>query len=94
MVTGNLMSAGGQQALRNMIELQLYLLAQPKETPWPLCPRRINRSHEATTPPSPVDWSVARELLDQGFIEATSNRTFVVSRSGFQYYKQMNRLSA
>jgi hypothetical protein len=28
------------------------------------------------------------ELLDRGFIEATSNRTFVVSKSGYQFYER------
>ena len=89
MVTPEMMSIGAQHALQDMVELQMYLLAQSQQTPWPLFPRCIKRPPETKTPHSnPVESSVARELLDQGFIEATSNRTFVVSKSGYQFYQR------
>jgi len=32
----NPMSAGGQHALQDMVELQMYLVAQSLRMPWPL----------------------------------------------------------
>jgi hypothetical protein len=83
------MSAGGQQALQDMVELQMYLVAQAQQSPWPMCPRSAMRLPVTRMPYSNlVESSVAWELLDQGFIEATSSRTFIVSKSGYQFYQR------
>jgi hypothetical protein len=80
-----MMSINGQCVLRDMVELQMYLVAQTQGQPWPLLPR-------GTSPLSrvpycnPVDLSVAKELADCGFIEKTSSQTFVVSKSGHDFY--------
>jgi hypothetical protein len=80
-----MMSNSGQHALKDMVELQMYLVAQSRGKPWPLLPR-------GTKPPSrglycsAVDLGVAEELLDRGFIEETSSQTFVVSKSGCEFY--------
>jgi len=84
-----MMSVGGQQALQDMIELQMYLVAQSQQTPWPLFPRSTKTRSDGRKPKrNPVESSAAKELVEQGFIEPTSNRTFVVSKSGFEFYKQ------
>jgi len=90
------LSVGGQHALQDMVELQMYLLAQPKETPWPMFPRCKSTPLETKLPHcNPVDTSAAWELLELRLIEATSSRTFVVSKSGYQYYERlMKRLPA
>ena len=90
------LSVSGQHALEDMVELQLYLLAQPQEMPWPMFPRTRTNPFEGKKAHSPsVEVSAARELLDLGFIEASSSRTFVVSKPGYQFYKGMIiRLSA
>lgn len=86
----NPMSVGGQHALQDMVELQMYLVAQSQWTPWPLLPRRAKRLHETRSPHNnPVESSTVKELMDRGFIEGASSRTFVVSKSGFQYYAQV-----
>jgi hypothetical protein len=82
-------SLAGQHALQDMVELEMYLLAQPQQTPWSILPRGSKRLFGAREPYSKVvEWSVANELLDQRLIEATSSRTFVVSKSGHQFYKR------
>lgn len=90
MVTAdNRMSAGGQQALQDMVEMEMYLVAQSQQTPWPMLPRGTKKLHDSRKPHSNVvEASAAKELVDQGFIEATSSRTFVVSKSGHQFYEQ------
>jgi len=93
----NTMSVAGHHALQDMVELQMYLEVQSQNKPWPMLPRRIEGQHEARKPYSnPVESSAVMELLYQGFIEATSNRTFVVSKSGYQFYERemRNRISA
>jgi len=92
----NTMSVGGQHALQDMVELQMYLVAQSQQTPWPLLPRRTKGPHEVRKPHSnAVDLSVVRELADLGFIETTSRRTYIVSKSGYQFYeREINRLLA
>src|SRR5271169_4803298 len=89
-------SVACQQALQDMVELEMYLVAQSLQTPWPMLPRRSKNDFEAREPHSNVVQSnAAKDLVSQGFIEATSNRTFVVSKSGYQFYKQeMNPHSA
>ena len=90
------MSVAGQHALQDMVELQMYLVAQSQQTPWPMLPRGTKKLHDAKKPHSNlVEASAAKELVDQGFIEATSSRTFVVSKSGYQFYeRQMKPRSA
>jgi hypothetical protein len=83
------MSAAGQQALKDMVELEMYLVAQSQQTPWSLLPRGAKKPPGARAPySSVVESSAANELLHQKFIEATSNRTFVVSKSGYQFYER------
>jgi|ERR1017187_5652920 hypothetical protein len=92
----NTMSVDGRHALQDMVELQMYLVAQSQQTPWPLLPRRTKGPHEVRKPFSNlVESSVVKELADLGFIETTSRQTFVVSKSGSQFYeREINRLSA
>ena len=96
MVAPEILSAGGQHALQDMVELQTYLVAQTQRIPWPMLPRTCTKSFETQKAHSnPVELIAVWELLDLGFIEATSNRTFVVSKSGYQFYQRMiSRLSA
>jgi hypothetical protein len=93
MVTpANVPSVSGQQALRDMVELEMYLLAQPQRVPWTLFPRRNSRLQPARKPHlNLVESDAAKELLDQGFIEATSNRTYVVSGLGYEFYEHSLR---
>ena len=80
-----MMSNGLQHALKDMIELQMYLVAQSHGKPWPLLPRSTkprNRGPYCNA----VDLGVADELVDRGFIEKTSSQTFVVSKSGCEFY--------
>jgi hypothetical protein len=92
----NAMSVDGRRALQDMVELQMYLVAQSRQAPWSLLPRRSKGPHEFRAPFSnPVESSVGKELADLGFIEATSTRTFVVSKSGLQFYeRELNLRSA
>jgi hypothetical protein len=84
-----MMSAGAQQALQDMVEMEMYLVAQSQQTPWPMLPRGTKKLHDGRKPHSNlVEASVAKELVDQGFIEATSSRTFVISKSGYQFYER------
>lgn len=84
-----MLSVGGQYALNDMVELQMYLVAQSQQAPWPMLPRTgITHRGDRTPYRNPVELGAARELLDRGFIEPTSNRTFVVSKSGLEFYKQ------
>jgi len=85
----NPMSVAGQHALRDMVELQMYLVAQSQHKPWTMLPRRTRGKDEARKPYSnPVESSAVVELMDRGFIEASSSQTFVVSKSGHQYYER------
>jgi hypothetical protein len=85
----NTMSLAGQHALQDMVELQMYLEVQSQNKPWPMVPRRTNRQQEDRKPyRNPVESSAVMELLYQGFVEATSNRTFVISKSGYQFYER------
>jgi hypothetical protein len=78
--TGNI-----QDALKDMIELQMYLVAQTHRKPWPLLSRSA-RPHSRGPCCMAVALSVAEELVDRGFIEKTSSQTFVVSKSGCEFY--------
>jgi len=83
------LSLVGQHALQDMVELQTYLQVQSQNKPWPMLPRRTWGKHKARKPNSnPVESSAVMELMDRGFIEASSSQTFVVSKSGHQYYER------
>ena len=85
----NTVSVDAQNALRDMIELQMYLVAQSQQTPWPMRPRKAKSGLGAPDLSSRmVEFSVAKELVDRLFIEATSNRTYVVSESGYRFYRE------
>ena len=87
--TENIISVAGQHALQDMVELEMYLVAQSQQTPWPILPRGTKKVSGAKKPYSnSVESSVAQELVNQRFIEATSSRTFVVSKSGYQFYER------
>jgi len=92
----NALSVAGRHALQDMVELQMYLVAQSQHTPWPMLPRRNKGTYETRNPFSnPVESSAVMELMNCGFIEATSSRTYVVSKSGYQFHeREMKRISA
>jgi hypothetical protein len=86
---GNIVSVAAQHALQDMVELQMYLVAKSQQVPWPMLPRRSRKNHGARNPhTNSVTLSAANELLDRRFIEATSSQTFVVSKSGCQFYER------
>lgn len=74
-----------QDALRDMIELQMYLVAQTHRKPWPLLSRSAKPQSRGPCCKA-VALSVAEELVDRGFIEKTSSQTYVVSKSGRDFY--------
>jgi len=85
----NTMSLASQHALEDMVEFEMYLLGQSQQTPWPMLPRGIRKLYRTREPYcNRVEWSAVNELLTEGFIEATSSRTFVVSKSGYQFYER------
>jgi hypothetical protein len=89
----NMVSVGAQHAIWDMVELEMYLLSQSQQTAWSMLPRSVKKSHETKkTYSNLVEFSVAKELVDLGFIENTSNRTFVVSKAGYQFYERMKSL--
>ena len=89
-----MMSIGGRHALRDMVELQMYLVAQSQQAPWPMLPRSIKKLHERRKPNSLlVESIVAKELIVLRYIEASSSLTFVVSQSGHQFYEREMTLS-
>jgi hypothetical protein len=92
----NTMSLAGQHALEDMVEFEMHLVGQSQQTPWPMLARGTRKLYGAREPYcNPVEWSAVKELLVEGFIEATSGRTFVVSKSGYQFYeRQMKPHSA
>jgi hypothetical protein len=88
-IPANRISVGGQHTLQDMVELQMYLMSQTQRKPWPLLPRCRKKAPDAREPYSNlVEWGIANELVNHGFIEATSSRTFVVSKSGHQFYER------
>jgi hypothetical protein len=89
-----MLSIGGRHALQDMVELEMYLVAQSQQTPWPMLPRSTKKLHERRKPYSPlVESIVAKELIVLGYIEASSSLTFVVSQSGYQFYVREMTLS-
>jgi hypothetical protein len=80
------MSVACKDALQDLVELQMYLVVQPQKTPWPMCPRtRTNPLDSRKAHSNPIEVSVVWELRDLGFIEASSSRTFIVSKSGREF---------
>jgi hypothetical protein len=74
-----------QDTLRDMVELQMYLEARTHGKPWPLLPRSTKPlSREPSC--KAVALSIVEDLVDRGFIENTSSQTFVVSKSGCEFY--------
>jgi len=71
--------------LKDMIELQMYLVAQTHRRPWPLLSRNA-KPHSRKPVCEAVDLSIVEELVDRGFIENTSSTTYVVSKSGCEFY--------
>src|SRR5260370_3579772 len=85
----NMISVNGRHALQDMVELEMYLVAQAQQRPWPLVPRgpkALPIVREAFS--NPVESGAANELVKLGFIEATSSQTFVVSKSGYEFYER------
>jgi hypothetical protein len=88
MINPKVMSVGSWRVLEDMIELEMYLVAQPQQRPWHMLPRGTKKLHIEKKPYSDVvESKIAAELVDERFIEATSSRTFVVSTSGLQFYR-------
>jgi hypothetical protein len=82
-----IMSDDVHHALKDMVELQMYLVAQPQQRPWPMLSRRRQALPEVREPyRNPIDLGTAKELVELGFIEYTSNITLVVSKSGNDFY--------
>jgi hypothetical protein len=76
-------------ALKDMVELQMYLVAQPLHRPWPLLSRRTKTLPNVRQPHhNPIESSVASELVKLGFIEYSSSVTLVVSKSGSAFYER------
>lgn len=91
------MSIACQHALQDMVELQMYLVSQSQTAPWPMCPRTRQNPRDPRKPHSnSVEVSAVWELLDLGFIEASSSRTFIISKSGQKFYERQRlvRISA
>jgi hypothetical protein len=87
---GNNISLVGQHVLQDMVELQMYLVTQTQDKPWSILPRGVRKSQRCRNPHSNwVESSVGNELVKRGFLEATSNRTFVVSKAGHHFYEEI-----
>ena len=82
-------SENGHHALKDMVELQMYLVAQPLQRPWPLVSRRTRAFPEVRAPHcNPIESNVANELVQLGLIEYTSSVTLVVSQAGSDFYER------
>jgi len=80
-------SVKAKDALTDMIELQLYLLAQANLKAWPMAPRMTKAAPDSREPNRySVESSAAKELVDLGLVEQSSNVTYVVSKSGLAFY--------
>ena len=76
-------------ALKDMVELQMYLVAQSQNAPWPMLPRRrMPLPAERESYCNPIESSTAKELVQSGFVEYSSSVTFIVSRSGLEFYER------
>jgi hypothetical protein len=83
------MSESGHHALKDMVELQMYLVAQLAERPWPLMPRGVKALAEFREPYcNSIELAVANELLQLGVIEYSSTLTLVVSKVGNEFYQR------
>lgn len=83
------MSESGHHALKDMVELQMYLVAQLGERPWPLMPRGVKALAEFREPYCySIEVAVANELLKLGLIEYSSPLTLVVSKVGNELYQR------
>jgi len=82
------LSVAGQNALQDMVELKLYLVAQSQRAPWLLLARRTKGKDNRRPYNDSVESSAVKELMDRRFVEATSSRTFVVSKAGYQLYER------
>jgi hypothetical protein len=81
------LSAAGQNALQDMVELDMYLVGQSQQAPWLLLTRCAKAPVGTRRPHSnPTESSAVKELLGRSFVEATSSRTLVVSKCGCQFY--------
>jgi hypothetical protein len=89
MIQQKTLSDDAQHAIADMVELDMYLSAQSQQTPWFMAPRTTKRSQKPGMPFSSwVESSIAMELLDRTLIEPTSSRTFVISKSGREFYER------
>lgn len=89
------MSENALHALKDMVELRMYLVAQSQQRPWPMMPRCRTALREAREPyRNPIEWSAASELVKSGLIEYSSGVTLVVSRSGQEFYEQEMKLKS
>src|SRR5436190_9798387 len=80
-----MMSDSVRRALKDMVELELYLLVPRQQKPWLMIPRRTGRPGN-TLHCCAIELSVVAELVERGFIEHASTATYVVSKSGCEYY--------
>jgi hypothetical protein len=86
MTSEQTMSVACKDAIQDLVNLSMYLVAQPEQTPWPLCPRTVQNVLDSRKPHSNlIEVSVVWELQDLGFIEPTSNRTYIASKSGRKF---------
>ena len=84
-----MISDSGRLVLRDMVEMQMYLVFQPQRKPWPMLPRRAKALVPGKTPhTNPIEAGAAEELVAGGFLEHSSTRTFVVSKSGHEFYQR------
>jgi hypothetical protein len=78
-----------KDALTDMIESQLYLLAQPHLKAWPMASRMTKTaSNSRESNRHSVESSAAKELVDLGLVEQSSRVTYVVSKSGLAFYNR------
>jgi hypothetical protein len=83
------MSEQALHVLKDMVELQMYLVAQARERPLPMLPRCTKRNPETRQPfCNPVDYSAVIELLKLSLIEYSSQLTLVVSAPGILFYER------
>lgn len=83
------MSENARHALKDMVEFQMYLLAQSQQRPWPMVPRgRTPLPMDREPYRNPIESSAANELLMFGLIEYSSSVTLVVSKSGNEFYER------
>ena len=82
------MSNDSYLALKDMVELRMYLVVQPQQRPWPML-ARSTKALPYNRPPlqNAIEYSAANELVTLGYIEHTSNVTLVVSKTGKDFYE-------